>query len=72
MLGGWELGVGSSRSVTIYGIRHCDTMKKARAWLDARGVAHTFHDYAAAGITRSAEAYVARWRQFAAGLKRID
>lgn len=40
------------RSVTIYGIRGCDTMKKARAWLDARVVAYTFHDYKAAGIDR--------------------
>ena len=36
--------------VTIYGIRNCDTMKKARAWLDARGVAYDFHDYKAQGI----------------------
>jgi Spx/MgsR family transcriptional regulator len=35
---------------TIYGIRNCDTMKKARAWLDARGVAHAFHDYKTSGI----------------------
>jgi arsenate reductase len=34
----------------IYGIKNCDTVKKARAWLDARGVAHEFHDYKAAGI----------------------
>jgi arsenate reductase len=37
---------------TIYGIRNCDTMKKARAWLDQRGVAYAFHDYKAAGIGR--------------------
>jgi arsenate reductase len=37
---------------TIYGIKNCDTMKKARAWLDARGVAYAFHDYKAAGIDR--------------------
>ena len=37
-------------AVTIYGIRNCDTMKKARAWLDARGIAYDFHDYKAAGI----------------------
>jgi arsenate reductase (glutaredoxin) len=36
--------------VTIYGIRNCDTMKKARAWLDAHGVAYDFHDYKTAGI----------------------
>ncbi|MCS0493654.1 ArsC family reductase [Ancylobacter sp. MQZ15Z-1] len=37
-------------AVTIYGIKNCDTMKKARAWLDAHGVAYGFHDYKAAGI----------------------
>ncbi|MFC0283159.1 ArsC family reductase [Camelimonas abortus] len=37
--------------VTIYGIRNCDTMKKARAWLDAHGVACAFHDYRAAGVS---------------------
>lgn len=40
------------QAVTIYGIRNCDTMKKARAWLDARGVAYDFHDYRVAGIDR--------------------
>ena len=40
-------------SVTIYGIKNCDTMKKARAWLDARGVAYRFHDYKAEGIDRA-------------------
>jgi arsenate reductase (glutaredoxin) len=35
---------------TIYGIKACDTMKKARAWLDEHGVAYDFHDYKAAGI----------------------
>jgi arsenate reductase len=38
--------------VTIYGIKNCDTMKKARAWLDKHGVDHAFHDYKAAGIDR--------------------
>src|SRR5260370_41198963 len=38
------------KRVTIYGIKNCDTMKKARAWLDARGVAYQFHGYKAAGI----------------------
>ena len=32
-------------SVTLYGIANCDTVKKARDWLDARGIAYTFHDY---------------------------
>jgi arsenate reductase len=36
--------------ITIYGIKNCDTMKKARAWLDKRGVAYAFHDYKTAGI----------------------
>jgi arsenate reductase (glutaredoxin) len=39
-------------SLTIYGIKNCDTMKKARAWLDKRGVAYAFHDYKSAGIER--------------------
>ena len=37
---------------TIYGIKNCDTMKKARAWLDAHKVSYVFHDYKAAGIDR--------------------
>ena len=40
-------------TVTLYGIKNCDTMKKARAWLDKKGVAYDFHDYKAAGIARS-------------------
>jgi arsenate reductase len=39
-------------TVTIYGIPNCDTMKKARAWLDAQGVAYEFHNYKTAGIDR--------------------
>src|SRR5271163_4727129 len=39
--------------VTIYGIKNCDTMKKARLWLDNHGVAYAFHDYKAAGIDRT-------------------
>jgi arsenate reductase len=34
----------------LYGIRNCDTMKKARVWLDAHGFAYAFHDYRASGI----------------------
>jgi arsenate reductase (glutaredoxin) len=41
-----------AKPVTIYGIKNCDTMKKARAWLDQHGVAYAFHDYKAAGIDR--------------------
>jgi len=39
-------------AVTIYGIKNCDTMKKARAWLDAHGVTYDFHDYKASGVER--------------------
>jgi arsenate reductase len=38
---------------TIYGIKNCDTMKKARAWLDGHGIAYDFHDYKTAGIDRA-------------------
>lgn len=34
----------------LYGIKNCDTVKKARAWLEARGIAYDFHDYKVAGI----------------------
>jgi len=36
---------------TLYGIPNCNTVKKARAWLDAKSIAYTFHDYKRAGIT---------------------
>ena len=39
--------------VTIYGIKNCDTMKKARSWLESKKVAHSFHDYKAAGIDKA-------------------
>ncbi|WP_170303980.1 ArsC family reductase [Sphingosinicella humi] len=45
-------------SVTMFGIKNCDTIKKARAWLGERGVAYDFHDYKAAGID---EARLRRW-----------
>jgi Spx/MgsR family transcriptional regulator len=35
---------------TLYGIPNCDTVKKARAWLDAQGVPHRFHDFKKAGV----------------------
>ena len=38
--------------ITLYGIKNCDTMKKARAWLDKQGVVYVFHDYKSAGIER--------------------
>jgi len=37
----------------LYGIRNCDTVKKARAWLDQRGVEYRFHDYKVAGIDKA-------------------
>ena len=39
-------------AITIYGIKNCDTMKKARAWLDGHDVAYDFHDYNTAGIAK--------------------
>lgn len=38
-------------SITLYGIPNCDTVKKARAWLEGHGIAYAFHDYKKAGIT---------------------
>jgi arsenate reductase len=49
-----------SKPVTIYGIKSCDTMKKARAWLDAHGVVYAFHDYKTQGIERGRLAAWAR------------
>jgi len=43
---------------TIYGIKNCDTMKKARAWLDDHGIGYNFHDYKMAGID---DARLKRW-----------
>ncbi len=40
-------------TVTLYGIKNCDTIKKARAWLDAQSIAYAFHDYKVAGIDRT-------------------
>ena len=39
--------------ITIYGIKNCDTMKKARAFLDRKGVAYAFHDYKTQGIDKA-------------------
>ena len=41
-----------AKSATIYGIKNCETMTKARAWLDKHGVDYAFHDYKVAGIDR--------------------
>jgi arsenate reductase len=45
-------------TITLYGIKNCDTMKKARTWLDSQGVQYEFHDYKTAGIDSSV---LARW-----------
>ena len=39
-------------NITVYGIKNCDTMKKARTWLDQHGVQYGFHDYKSSGIDR--------------------
>lgn len=44
--------------VTLYGIKSCDTMRKARSWLDERGVTYTFHDYKVQGLE---EATLRNW-----------
>ena len=50
--------MAKSKQITIYGIKNCDTMKKARAWLDDHGVAYRFHDYKAEGIDKAS---LERW-----------
>jgi Spx/MgsR family transcriptional regulator len=45
--------MAAAKPIVIYGIKNCDTMKKARAWLDGRGVPYTFHDYREKGIDRA-------------------
>lgn len=47
-------------AIILHGISNCDTVKKARVWLDQHGVAFAFHDYKKAGIDRPRlEAWVA-------------
>ncbi len=45
-------------TIAIYGIPNCDTVKKARVWLDAHGIAYSFHDYKKAAAD---PAQIARW-----------
>ena len=45
-------------TIAIYGIKNCDTMKKAFAWLDAHGIVYDFHDYKKEGVT---VAQLGRW-----------
>lgn len=44
--------------LVLYGIKNCDTVKKARRWLDEHGVAYRFHDFRADGLD---QARLARW-----------
>lgn len=47
-------------TLTLYGIKNCDTVAKARKWLDDHGRAYLFHDYKTAGVDRGRlEAWVA-------------
>jgi arsenate reductase len=39
-------------TIKLYGIPNCDTVKKARSWLDRQGIAHTFHDFKKSGVNR--------------------
>ena len=51
-------------SIDLYGIPNCDTVKKARAWLDARGIGYAFHDYKKDGAnpeTLAAWSDIAGW-----------
>src|SRR3954451_13929291 len=40
------------RPINVYGIKNCDTMKRARAWLDSHSIAYSFHDYKSEGIAK--------------------
>lgn len=40
-------------TITLYGIPNCDTVKKARAWLDAQGLSYHFHDHKKAGVNEA-------------------
>jgi len=40
----------SNNTTTVYGIKNCDTIKKALKWLDANNIAYTFHDYRVDGL----------------------
>lgn len=55
--------------IVIYGIKNCDTMKKARAWLDKHGVDYSFHDYKTAGIDKDR---LARWSKMAGWEKLLN
>jgi arsenate reductase len=54
---------------TVYGIKNCDTMKKAFAWLDVHGIAYGFHDYKKLGAD---EAQLKKWAEQAGWEKLIN
>lgn len=45
---------------TVYGIPNCDTVKKARSWLDGQGIAYAFHDFRKSGVPDQLDAWVAQ------------
>jgi arsenate reductase len=45
--------LAARQKIVIYGIKNCDTMTKARKWLDGRGVAYAFHDYRVDGLDKA-------------------
>ena len=47
-------------TITLYGIPNCDTVKKARTWLEQQGIAHEFHDFKKAGVS---PALIESWMQ---------
>ncbi len=49
-----------STPLTLFGIAHCDTVRKARAWLQAQGLEHVFHDYGKHGLPTGA---LAQWEK---------
>ena len=55
--------------IKVYGIKNCDTMKKAFAWLEANGVAYEFIDYKKAGV---AESHLPDWNQRAGWEKLLN
>src|SRR5262249_49876356 len=44
--------MGVAMALTMFGIKNCETVKKARAWLESKGVDYAFHDYKSAGVDR--------------------
>lgn len=48
----------TAAKLTMYGIKNCETVKKARAWLESHGIDYAFHDYKSAGVDR---ALLERW-----------